>query len=144
MKRFQIRCLTRRGAAALAVAAGLFAAPALGQTDDAADVETAATTETDTTEPSEDATQTRIEEAPFLSPRAAGMGGALSPLADDLDAAFHNPAGIGGLGWGKTKPPYVRKLWFPHVGIGANENSAKLYKSSKRRAPPPTAPSGRR
>src|SRR5690606_35929437 len=36
-----------------------------------------------------------------------------------------------GLGWGKTKPPFIRKLWFPLVGAGANENSASLYKEFK-------------
>ena len=69
-----------------------------------------------------------IEEESFVSPRTHAMGGAVITVADDLDAAFTNPAGIGGLGWGKKDPPYTRKLYFPWLGVGANKNSAGLYR----------------
>jgi len=68
-----------------------------------------------------------IDEDPMPSSRAAALGGALSTTADDFDAAFHNPAGIGGLGLGKQRPPLIRKLYFPEVTVAANPNSTKLY-----------------
>jgi hypothetical protein len=69
---------------------------------------------------------TVIDEAPFATSRAAGMAGAISPVADDLDAAVHNPAGIGGLRWGKQKVPFARKVYFPYVSGGANPDSDEL------------------
>ncbi len=77
--------------------------------------------------------RTVIDESPLPSARAAAMGGAISTVADDLVAAFHNPAGIGGLNWDKEKPPFVRKLFFPHVSAAANQNTKNLqgtFKSS--------------
>ena len=72
--------------------------------------------------------KTVLDDSPFLSARAAGMGGALSTLADGIHAPFYNPAGIGGLHWGRTRPPVIRQLHFPYVGVGANEATAKLKK----------------
>lgn len=69
-----------------------------------------------------------IDESPYMSPRAYGMGGAVITVADDLDAAFNNPAGIGGLNWDKKTPPYTRKLYFPWLGLSANKNSTGLYR----------------
>jgi hypothetical protein len=69
---------------------------------------------------------TVIDEPPLLSTRAAGMGGALTTTADDLDAAMLNPAGIGGLGWGKRKVPTLRKLYFPRFAVAANGNTRDL------------------
>jgi len=68
-----------------------------------------------------------IDEDPLPSARAAALGGALSTTADDFDAAFHNPAGIGGLGLGKRQLPLIRKLYFPEIAVAANPNSTKLY-----------------
>lgn len=67
-----------------------------------------------------------IDEGPFPLPRTAGMGGAISPVADDLDAALGNPAGIGGMRWGKAKLPWIRKLYFPRLGAAANNESQQL------------------
>lgn len=69
-----------------------------------------------------------IEDSPLASPRAAGMAGAVITVVDDLDAAFHNPAGIGGLDWEKKKVPLIRKLYFPHVSAAGNNRSADLIK----------------
>lgn len=41
--------------------------------------------------------KTVLDPAPWSSARAAGLGGTLSGLADGIDAAYFNPAGIGGL-----------------------------------------------
>ena len=82
-------------------------------------------TETSTATTDED---TVLDEAPFISSRAAGLGGALSTLADDIDAVYYNPAGIGGLHWEKAKPPFLRKVYFPLVGAGANANTQNLIR----------------
>ena len=70
--------------------------------------------------------KTVLDESPFATSRAAGMAGAISPFADDLDAAVHNPAGIGGLRWGKQRAPLTRKVYFPYVSVGANPDSNEL------------------
>lgn len=70
----------------------------------------------------ENLTKVVLDDAPILSPRAAAMGGAIATMADDMDATWFNPAGIGGLHWGTTKLPAVRKLYFPSFGIAANSN----------------------
>lgn len=70
--------------------------------------------------------KTVLDEAPYISVRAAGMGGALSTLADGVHAPFYNPAGIGGIHWGRKKAPLVRQLHFPYLGLGANENANQL------------------
>ncbi len=62
------------------------------------------------------------------SARGAALSGALVTSADDLDAAVYNPAGIGGLNWGKQKTPWIRKLYFPWIGGSANQNSTTLSK----------------
>lgn len=72
-----------------------------------------------------------IDEDPIPSPRGAGMADALSTSSDDLDAAFHNPAGIGGLNVNKKNNNWVRKLYFPWVAVGVNKNSQNLYKEVK-------------
>ena len=70
---------------------------------------------------------TYIDVAPVASARAMGMGGAISPIADDLDGVYYNPAGIGGFGWDSSaKPPTLRKLYFPYVAVAANSNASKL------------------
>lgn len=75
---------------------------------------------------SESEIKTVLDDAPFVSVRAAGMGGALSTLADGIHAPFFNPAGIGGIHWGRKKAPLVRQLYFPYLGMAANENATKL------------------
>jgi hypothetical protein len=75
--------------------------------------------------------QTIIDSSPFTSARATAMGGAISTVADDLDATFANPAGIGGLGMGKRKMPWVRKLYFPAISGSANSNAKSLNKAFK-------------
>lgn len=72
---------------------------------------------------------TVIDDSPIASARASAMAGAVVTIADDLDAAFHNPAGIGGLGWEKKgKLPFIRKLYFPHATVGGNVRSIGLAK----------------
>lgn len=70
--------------------------------------------------------QSVLDQSPIVSTRASGMGGALSTLADGLDAAYYNPAGIGGVHLGKTTPPVLRGLHFPLLGAAANENASNL------------------
>ncbi|NRA45201.1 MAG: hypothetical protein HRU09_09630 [Oligoflexales bacterium] len=75
---------------------------------------------------SEGEIKTVLDDAPFISARAAGMGGALSTVADGIHAPFYNPAGIGGIHWGRKKAPIVRQLHFPYLGLAANENATEL------------------
>jgi hypothetical protein len=70
--------------------------------------------------------KTTLDDAPLTAPRTAAMGGASSTLADDIDASWANPAGIGGYGWGDKKIPTMRKFYFPFVGIAANENAREF------------------
>lgn len=64
----------------------------------------------------------------YHSPSARGdaLSGALVTSADDLDATWHNPAGIGGPQLGKSKGPWIRKLYFPWIALSANQNSSNL------------------
>lgn len=73
--------------------------------------------------------RTVLDDNAFASPRASALGGSISSMADDMDAAWHNPAGIGGFGLGKGKIPLARKVYFPHVLIGANANTYSLNRS---------------
>lgn len=74
--------------------------------------------------------QTVLDDSAFTSPRAAALGGSISSLADDIDAIWQNPAGIGGFGMGKsTKAPLVRKLYFPHILVGANSATYSLNRT---------------
>lgn len=72
--------------------------------------------------------QTTLDPAPWVSPRASGMGGALSTSADNLDAMYYNPAGIGGQIYGgkADKEPFVRQVVFPRVGLSMNDNASEL------------------
>ncbi|MFK7873309.1 MAG: hypothetical protein AB8C84_09095 [Oligoflexales bacterium] len=70
--------------------------------------------------------QTYLDPAPFVSVRAAGLGGAMSTLADGVHAPYYNPAGIGGIHWGRQRPPKVRQVHFPYVGGGVNVNTRQL------------------
>jgi hypothetical protein len=85
-------------------------------------------TDTSTTaaEPTEADIQTILDQSPFVSARAAGMGGALSTLADGLESAYYNPAGIGGIHLGKSPHGMLRGLHFPYLGVAANENASNL------------------
>ena len=90
--------------------------PALAQAADPAVVPTPAATMGD-----------GIDSNPILSPRAEGMGGSETPLADDRDAAFLNPAGIGGTRVDRKNASIVRKFNFPWISVAANKNSRALY-----------------
>lgn len=72
-----------------------------------------------------------LSDTPLQSTRAESMGGAIPTLADDKDALFENPAGIGGMRWGKQKTPWVKKLYFPWAAASANAASQDLYKEVK-------------
>jgi hypothetical protein len=78
-------------------------------------------------------TETILDPSPFSSCRASGMGGALSTVADDLDALYYNPAGIGGLGFKpqKDKLPAVRGIIFPYASGSINENARSTQRKFK-------------
>ena len=71
---------------------------------------------------------TVLDPSPFTTCRAASMGGALSTLADDLDAIYYNPAGIGGAATGNRKADSgpVRSLYFPYASLSLNQNAAAI------------------
>jgi hypothetical protein len=73
---------------------------------------------------------TVLDPAPFSTARANAMGGALSTIADDLDAIYYNPAGIGGLGFDKTKSkaPLTRSLVFPYSAVTLNDTANTVRK----------------
>lgn len=66
----------------------------------------------------------------MVSARAAGLGGNLVGVADGVDAAYFNPAGIGGINWGPRveKKGFLKKMSFPRVGVEANKNTQNLRK----------------
>lgn len=72
--------------------------------------------------------ETVLDPSPFVSTRAASMGGALSTLADDMDAIYYNPAGLGRLGFsGKADPgPFVRGFYFPYAGLSLNQKAGSV------------------
>jgi hypothetical protein len=74
--------------------------------------------------------ETVLDPSPFTTSRAAGMGGALSTVADDLDALYYNPAGIGGLGFDgrPDKIPFVRGILFPYAAGSINENASSVQR----------------
>lgn len=70
--------------------------------------------------------QTVLDRSFWISPRALGMGGAISPLADGIDAPYYNPAGIGGVQPTKRQH-WISALDFPYIGAGMNDNARELY-----------------
>lgn len=72
--------------------------------------------------------KTVLEPSPYVSARSASLAGVLSTSADGLHAPYYNPAGIGGIHWEKNKPPSIRLLSFPYLGVAVNEASTKLLK----------------
>ena len=67
--------------------------------------------------------------APSLWPsaRANALGEAMLGSADDLDAAYYNPAGIGGLfAKDKKKASGFTILEFPHLAASLNEHALEL------------------
>lgn len=62
----------------------------------------------------------------FPSTRANGMGGATSAVADDGDALFTNPAGIGREDGDKPKS-LLRGAAFPSITLGVNQYTRGLY-----------------
>jgi hypothetical protein len=75
--------------------------------------------------------QNILEDFHAPSSRGDGVSGALVTSADDLDATWHNPAGIGGLQVQKERGPWIRKLYFPWIAFSANKNSWSLAKDFK-------------
>jgi len=70
--------------------------------------------------------QTVLDRSPILSPRAKAMGGALSGIAEGIDATYYNPAGIGGIGF-RESYPRVRQLSFPAAGVSVNNNFSSVH-----------------
>lgn len=77
-----------------------------------------------------DEQDTVLDPAPFSTARANAMGGALSTIADDLDAIYYNPAGIGGLGFdqSESKAPLTRSLVFPYSAVTLNDSANEVRK----------------
>jgi hypothetical protein len=73
---------------------------------------------------------TVLDNAPFATARANAMGGALTTLADDLDALYYNPAGIGGLRFGQaeSKTSLTRSLLFPYAAVTLNDTANTIRK----------------
>jgi len=82
---------------------------------------------------SENKLMSRIDEDPISSPRTRAMGGASGTVADDLDAAFSNPAGIGGLRQkSDAHAPLIRKLYIPAVTAETNAHGPGLINDLKK------------
>lgn len=73
---------------------------------------------------------TVLDPAPFATSRANAMGGALSTIANDLDAIYYNPAGLGGLGFDKSelKTPFIKSLVFPYSAVTLNDTANTVRK----------------
>jgi len=73
---------------------------------------------------------TVLDPAPFATARANAMGGALSTLADDLDAIYYNPAGLGALSFDKaeSKDPLARSILFPYSAVTLNDTANTIRK----------------
>jgi hypothetical protein len=73
---------------------------------------------------------TVLDPAPFATARANAMGGALSTIANDLDALYYNPAGIGGMGFDKAelKTPFIKSLVFPYAAVTLNDTANTVRK----------------
>lgn len=83
----------------------------------------AATTDEETPE---SRAKNALDDTPMPSARVSGLAGAAVTGVDDLDAAWFNPAGIGGLNLGKKSGPFIRKLYFPWASLSATSASQKL------------------
>lgn len=68
---------------------------------------------------------TEMENAPFVSARAAGLGQALSPTATALDAFYYNPALIGGV-HDKNDKPFLTHLYIPYIASEVSPGSNAL------------------
>jgi hypothetical protein len=67
---------------------------------------------------------TVVDRSPFISPRTSAMAGAYAPFATNLDAAFQNPAGIGG--YAEKAAGFVRQLHFPYAGVTVNDSTQAM------------------
>lgn len=63
-----------------------------------------------------------MDNAPFVSARAAGLGQALSPIANGLDAFYYNPALIGGV-HEKAAKPMLTHLYIPYIATETSPGS---------------------
>lgn len=73
---------------------------------------------------------TILDDAPFTTARANALGGALSTIAEGLDAIHYNPAGIGGLGFDASprKSPFTSTFLFPYAGVSMNQTADAVRK----------------
>lgn len=76
-------------------------------------------------EPSRADVKTTIDPGFYTSARAGALANALSGSATGLDAAFWNPALIGGTSGSKQN---IRNLHLPYLGISYNKNAQDLKK----------------
>ena len=63
----------------------------------------------------------------YTSTREAALGGAAVAVADDGDAIFYNPAGIGREDG--DKPDILRGAAFPNFTLGMNKSTFELYRA---------------
>jgi hypothetical protein len=70
---------------------------------------------------------TILDPSPFITGRAAGLGGALSTLADGHDAVYFNPAGIGNSDLKRKgkNATLIDSFFFPYAGVSLNDNAKR-------------------
>lgn len=66
-----------------------------------------------------------LSESHWASPRASSMAGAISPIAEGLDASYYNPAGVGGITKEGNRPA-IHRLYFPYFSTAVNNNTIDL------------------
>ncbi len=67
-----------------------------------------------------------LDKSPFLVPSASGVAGAALTSASYMEAAYLNPAGIGGGLFEKKSRGWARELAFPYGAISLNQKSYKM------------------
>jgi len=68
----------------------------------------------------------RLDPAPWADARSAGLGRAVSPIANGVEAPYYNPAGIGGLYRGDAERPAITRATIPFFAGALHDNSARL------------------
>ncbi|MFW7378841.1 MAG: hypothetical protein ACOH5I_08545 [Oligoflexus sp.] len=66
----------------------------------------------------------RLDPAPWADARSAGLGRAVAPIANGIEAPYYNPAGIGGME--NDDRPAITRLSFPFLAGALHENSIRL------------------
>ncbi len=66
-----------------------------------------------------------FDESLWPSARAASLSGAIATTANGMDAAYYNPAAIGGIEV-SSKRPIINQLHFPYFAVAVNNDTMKL------------------